>query len=90
MLRFTCGEGEICSATKNSQNIFNMNVGKMINQVNKTVTKKCEENRFHSASNGNILQEHFCKDVFHLTDEGKKCFAGNIVDYIRHFILKEF
>ena len=44
MLRFPCGEGEICSTTKNSQNIFNMNVGKMINQVNETVTKKCEEN----------------------------------------------
>ena len=26
----------------------------------------------------------------HLTDEGRNIFAGNIVDYIKHFILKEF
>ena len=41
-------------------------------------------------SNGSILQKHLCKDGFHLTDEGTGIFAGNIVDYIRHFILKEF
>ena len=54
------------------------------------ITKKCEENGFHFASNGNILRKHLCKDSVHLTDEGTNIFAGNIVDYIRHFILKEF
>ena len=29
-------------------------------------------------------------DDVHLTDEGTNIFAGNIVDHIRHFILKEF
>ena len=33
---------------------------------------------------------NLCKDGVHLTDEGTNIFAGNIVDYIRHFILKEF
>ena len=31
-----------------------------------------------------------CKDSVHVNDEGTNIFAGNIVDYIRHFILKEF
>ena len=31
-----------------------------------------------------------CKDGAHLTDEGTNIFAGIIVYYIRHFILKEF
>ena len=41
-------------------------------------------------SNGNILRKHLCKDGLRLTDEGANIFAGEIVDYIRHFILKEF
>ena len=65
-------------------------LGKMINQVNGAVTKKCEENGFHFVSNGNILRKHFCKDGAHLTDERTNIFAGNIADYITHFILKEF
>ena len=44
-------------------------LGKMISQMNKTVTKKCEENGFHFLSNGNILRKHLCKDGVHLTDE---------------------
>ena len=35
----------------------------------------------------------FCGNIcvgVHLTDEGTNIFAANIVDYIRHFILKEF
>ena len=60
-------------------------LGKMIGQVNKTVTKKCEQNGFHFVSNGNALRKHFCKDDVHLS-----IFAGNIVHYIRHFILKGF
>ena len=35
------------------------------------------------------MQKHLCKDGVHLTDEGTNIFAGNIVDYIRHFILKK-
>ena len=31
-------------------------LGKIISQVNDTVTKKCKENGFHFASNGNILR----------------------------------
>ena len=65
-------------------------LAKMISQVNRAVTKKCEENGFHFVSNGNILRKHLCKDGVHLTDEGTNISAGNIVDYIRHFILKEF
>ena len=68
----------------------NVKLSKMISQVNGAVTKKCEENGFHFVSNDNILQKHLCKDGVHLTDEGTNIFAGNIVDYIRHFILKEF
>ena len=81
MLRFICGKEETCSTTKNSQNILNMNVGKMINQVNETVTKKCEENRFHFPSNGGILREHFYKDVFHL--------AGHFYKDVFHLTDKE-
>ena len=62
----------------------------MISQVNETVAKKCEENRFHFLSNGNILLKHLLIDGVYLTDEGAHIFAENIVDYIRHFILKEF
>ena len=65
-------------------------LGKMISQVNGAVTKKCEENGFHFVWNGTILRKHSCKDAVHLTDEGTNIFGGNIVDYIRHFILKEF
>ena len=52
--------------------------------------KKSEENGFHFVSNGNILRRHLCKDGVHLTDEGTNISAENIVDYIRHFTLKEF
>ena len=48
------------------------------------------ENGFHFVSNGNILWKHLCKDGVHLTGEGTNIFADNIVDYIRHFTLKEF
>ena len=65
-------------------------LGKMISQVNGTVTKNCEENGFHFVSNGNIFRKHLCKDGVHVTDEGTNIFAGNITDYIRHFILKQF
>ena len=65
-------------------------LSKMISQVNETVTKKCEENEFHFVSNDNILRKHLCKDGVHLTDEGTNIFAGNIVDYISHFIVKNF
>ena len=65
-------------------------LGKMISEVVGAVSKKCGENGFHFVSNGNILRKHLCKDGVHLTDEGKNIFAGNIVDYIRHFTLKEF
>ena len=64
-------------------------LGKMIKQVNRAVTKKCEENGFHFVSNRNILQKNMCKDGVDLTDEATNIFPGNIVDYIRHFILKE-
>ena len=43
---------------------------KMISQVNRAVTKKCEENGFHLVSNDNILRKHLCKNGVHLTDEG--------------------
>ena len=56
--------------------------------MNETKTKKCEDG-FHFVSNGNILRKHLCKDGADLNDEGTNIFAGNIVDYIRHFILKE-
>ena len=36
------------------------------------------------------MRKHLCKDGAHLTDEGTNIFAGIIVYYIRHFILKEF
>ena len=65
-------------------------LSKMISQVNGAVTRKCEENGFHFTSNGNILRKHLCKDGVHLTDKRTNIFAGKIVDYIRHFILKEF
>ena len=65
-------------------------LGKMISQVNGAVTKKVEENGFYLVSNGNNLRKHLCKDGVHLPDEGTNIFAGNIVDYIGHFILKEF
>ena len=65
-------------------------LGKMISQVNGAAMKKCEENGFHFVSNDNILRKHLCKDGVHLTDEGTNIFAGNIVDYTKHFILKEF
>ena len=68
----------------------NIKLGKMISQVKGAVNKKCEENGFHFVSKGNILRKHSCKDGVHLTDEGTNIFAGNIVDYIRYFILKEF
>ena len=68
----------------------NIKLGKMITQVKGAVNKKCEENGFHFVSKGNILRKHSCKDGVHLTDEGTNIFAGNIVDYIRYFILKEF
>ena len=58
--------------------------------MNGAVTKNCEESGFHFVSNGNIFRKHLCKDSAHLTDERTNVFAGNIVDYIRHFILKEF
>ena len=63
---------------------------KIISQVNGAVMKKCEEHGFHFVSNDYILRKHLCKDGVHLTDEGTSIFAGNIVDCIRHFILKEF
>ena len=62
----------------------------MISQVNGSVTKKSEESGFHFVSNVNIVWKHLHKDGVHLTDKEKNIFAGNIVDYIRHFILKEF
>ena len=62
----------------------------LISQVNGASNKKREENGFHFVSNGNILRKHLCEDGVNLTDEGKNIFAGNIVDYIRHFLLKEF
>ena len=65
-------------------------LGKIISQVKGAVTKKREENGFHFISNSNILRKHLCKDGVHLTDEGTNIFAGNIADYIRYFILKEF
>ena len=65
-------------------------LGKMISQVNGAVTKKYEENGFHFVSIGNILRKQSCKDGVHLIDEGTNTFAGNIVDYISHLILKEF
>ena len=68
----------------------NIKPGKMKSQVSGAVSKKCEENGFHLVSNGNILRKHLCKDRVDLTDEGRNIFVGNIVDYIRHFILKEF
>ena len=58
--------------------------------MNGAVTKNYEESGFHFVSNGNILRKHLCKDSAHLTDERTNVFAGNIEDYIRHFILKEF
>ena len=54
------------------------------------MSPRCEENGFHFVSNDNILRKQLCKDGVHLTDEGTNIFAGNIVDYIRHFISKEF
>ena len=62
-------------------------LGKMISQVNETVTKKGEENGFHFLSNDNVLLKHLCKGGVHLIDEGTHIFAENIVDYIKHFIL---
>ena len=68
----------------------NIKLRKMISQVNGAVTLTCKENGFHFVSIGDILRKHLCKDGVHLTDEGTNIFAGNIVDYIRHFILKKF
>ena len=82
--------GKICRQYRIKYVIFStffvmnsIKLGRMIGQVNKTVTKKCEENGFHFVSNGNTLRKHFCKDDVHLS-----IFAGNIVHYIRHFIFK--
>ena len=36
------------------------------------------------------LLQHLRKDGVHLTDGGTNIFAGNIINYIRHFILKIF
>ena len=68
----------------------NIKLGNTISQVNGVLNKKCEENGLNVVSNGNILQKHLCKDGVHLTDEETNICAGNIVDYIKHFILKEF
>ena len=63
----------------------NIKPGKMISPVNGAVNKKCKENGFHFVSKGNVLRKHSCNNGVHLTDEGANIFAGNIVDYIRHF-----
>ena len=65
-------------------------LGKMISQVNGAINKKCDEILFHFVSNGNIMWKHLCRDGVHLADEGTNISAGNIVDYIMYFILKEF
>ena len=35
----------------------------------------------------NIIRKHLCGDVVHLTTSGTNILAGNIVDFIKEFIL---
>ena len=38
-------------------------------------------------SNDNIIRKHLCGDGVHLTTSGTNILAGNIVDFIKEFIL---
>ena len=58
---------------------------KMINKVNATDSKKCEENGCQFVRNGNILQKHLCKYGVYLTDVETNILARN-THYISHFI----
>ena len=57
----------------------------MINEVNATDSKKCEENGCQFVRNGNILRKHLCQYGVYLTDVETNILARNTVDYISHF-----
>ena len=42
---------------------------------------------FKFVSNDNIIRKHLCGDGLHLTTSGTNILVGNIVDFIKEFIL---
>lgn len=64
----------------------NVNLSKFIRQLNERVSKKYQENGLYFVSDDSTLR----KNGIYLSDKGTNIFTGNIVNFISHYILKEF
>ena len=58
-----------------------------IRKINDELRVLCELCNFKFESNDNIIRKHLCGDGVHLTTSGTNILAGNIVDFIKEFIL---
>ena len=58
-----------------------------IRKINDELRVLCELCNFKFVSNDNIMRKHLCGDGVHLTTSGTNILAGNIVDFIKEFIL---
>ena len=58
-----------------------------IRKINDELRVLCELCNFKFVSNDNIIRKHLCGDGVHLTTSGTNILAGNIVDFIKEFIL---
>ena len=58
-----------------------------IRKINDELRVLCELCNFKFVSNDNIIRKHLCGDGVHLTTLGTNILAGNIVDFIKEFIL---
>jgi len=65
----------------------NLELSKIIREVNDLLKDLCVLNGFHFLSNMNISRDFLDSGGVHLSDEGTIVFAGNIVDYIKGRIL---
>ena len=59
----------------------------IIRRVNDEIKELCKEYNFNFISNERITRDFLCHDGVHLTDDGTRILAGNMVNFINDFIL---
>ena len=59
----------------------------IIRRVNDELQELCKEYNFSFISNKRITRNFLCHDGVHLTDDGTRILAGNMVNFINDFIL---
>ena len=65
----------------------NVEISKVIHQVNKALKELCKHNHFYFICNDAITRDFLWRDGIHLMDAGTNLLAGNFVDYLNGLLL---